>query len=112
MRVCQVVNNVVTNVILIDDSTDPADFNAVDLGEYAEIGDTVTNGASVEAVARENDIKANKLRGQRNALLADTDWWVMSDTTAPTQAQLDYRQALRDLPSDPDFPNVDLPQKP
>lgn len=40
----------------------------------------------------------DQLRQQRNALLAETDWWCLSDQT-PTQAQLDYRQALRDLPS-------------
>jgi hypothetical protein len=36
------------------------------------------------------------LRAERNRLLAETDWWVMPDRTA-TQAQLDYRQALRDI---------------
>ena len=29
---------------------------------------------------------------------AETDWWCCSDQT-PTQAQLNYRQTLRDLPS-------------
>jgi hypothetical protein len=38
----------------------------------------------------------NDLRDARNKKLADTDWWVMPDRTA-TQAQLDYRQALRDI---------------
>jgi hypothetical protein len=38
------------------------------------------------------------LREQRNNKLAETDWWCASDRT-PTQAQLDYRTALRDLPS-------------
>jgi len=37
------------------------------------------------------------LREKRNQLLAQTDWWVLPDRT-PTQAQLDYRQSLRDLP--------------
>jgi hypothetical protein len=36
------------------------------------------------------------LRWFRNQLLAQTDWWVLPDRTA-TQAQLDYRQALRDI---------------
>ena len=38
------------------------------------------------------------LREERNYKLAETDWWCASDRT-PTQAQLDYRTALRDLPS-------------
>jgi len=37
-----------------------------------------------------------ELRNTRNAKLSATDWWVMPDRTA-TQAQLDYRQALRDI---------------
>ena len=39
-----------------------------------------------------------KLRWLRNQLIAETDWWCCSDRT-PTKAQLDYRTALRDLPS-------------
>jgi hypothetical protein len=45
------------------------------------------------------------LREQRNQLLTATDWWVLPDRT-PTQAQLDYRQALRDLPTN--SPNAAL----
>jgi hypothetical protein len=36
------------------------------------------------------------LRLERDKLIAETDWWVLPDRT-PTQAQLDYRQALRDI---------------
>ena len=44
------------------------------------------------------------LREQRNQLLAQSDWMALSDRTM-TQAQIDYRQALRDLPetSDPEL---------
>ena len=38
------------------------------------------------------------LRIQRNQLLAQTDWMALSDRTM-TDAQIDYRQALRDLPA-------------
>ena len=38
------------------------------------------------------------LREERNRKLAETDWWCCSDQT-PSQAQLDYRTALRNLPS-------------
>ena len=40
--------------------------------------------------------KLDELREQRNKLLAETDWWALSDRTM-TQAQTDYRQALRDI---------------
>lgn len=36
------------------------------------------------------------LRLQRDSLIAETDWWVLPDRT-PTDAQLAYRQALRDI---------------
>lgn len=39
-----------------------------------------------------------KLRQQRNQLLQQSDWMAVSDRVM-TQAQIDYRQALRDLPA-------------
>jgi len=46
-----------------------------------------------------------KLRFIRNELLAQSDWMAVSDRTM-TQAQIDYRQALRDLPETAD-PQLD-----
>jgi hypothetical protein len=59
------------------------------------------------------------LRVERDRRIALTDWCVLPDRT-PTQAQLDYRQALRDLPtnSSPELDengnliNVNWPEKP
>ena len=45
------------------------------------------------------------LRQQRNQLLQQSDWMAVSDRTM-TQAQIDYRQALRDLPATAD-PQLD-----
>jgi len=45
------------------------------------------------------------LRQQRNQLLAQSDWMAVSDRTM-TQAQIDYRQSLRDLPETAD-PQLD-----
>jgi len=53
----------------------------------------------------QNLVSFNKLRIRRDQLLKNTDWWCCSDRT-PTQAQLDYRQALRDLPATAD-PQLD-----
>ena len=51
-------------------------------------------------------------RFERNLLLAQTDWWAVSDRTM-TQAEIDYRQALRDVPAQAGFPeNVTWPTKP
>ena len=38
----------------------------------------------------------NALRQKRNSLIAQTDWWALGDITM-TDAQKNYRQALRDI---------------
>ena len=47
----------------------------------------------------------DQLRMRRNSLLYQSDWMAVSDRTM-TQAQIDYRQALRDLPATAD-PQLD-----
>ena len=49
-------------------------------------------------VAGASDRAFTELREKRNRLLKDTDWWASNDLSM-TQAQKDYRQALRDLPA-------------
>lgn len=62
--------------------------------------------------ALEPDRLAEDVRSQRNALIAETDWWALSDNTM-TQAQIDYRQALRDITDQDGFPtDVTWPEKP
>lgn len=52
------------------------------------------------------------LRKERDRLIAETDWWVVPDRT-PTQEQLDYRQALRDITdSYSSLDDVVWPEKP
>ena len=41
--------------------------------------------------------KLQNLRDERNLLIAETDWWDMSDTPDMTDAQKKYRQDLRDI---------------
>lgn len=43
------------------------------------------------------------LRKMRDVMLAECDWWALTDRQI-TQAQIEYRQALRDLPKN--NPNV------
>lgn len=51
-------------------------------------------------------------RVERDRLIAETDWWAMSDLTM-TDAQKTYRQALRDVPEQSGFPNdITWPTKP
>jgi hypothetical protein len=54
----------------------------------------------------------DRVRNERNNLLAETDWWAVQDRTM-TAGEIDYRQALRDVPAQDGFPlNVVWPTKP
>lgn len=54
-----------------------------------------------------------KLRNQRNVVLAACDWTVLPDSPTSTAAWKVYRQALRDLPANTTDPfNVDWPTPP
>lgn len=46
----------------------------------------------------------SQARKKRDELLAATDWWAVSDRIITTE-QLAYRQALRDITLQPDFPS-------
>lgn len=49
-------------------------------------------------VTLDNMRKLHLLRTERDMMISQTDWWTVSDRTI-TQAELDYRQALRDITS-------------
>lgn len=52
------------------------------------------------------------IKKYRTELLAETDWWAVQDRTM-TQAEKDYRQALRDVPQQEGFPiSITWPTKP
>ena len=76
----------------------------------------VTTPTDAEISAKISELEAAEpmrlLRQKRDRLLAETDWWVLPDRTA-TQAQLDYRQALRDITdSATSLDDVNWPEKP
>ena len=82
-----------SNVVSI--SGDGSDAVAMDAN-----GNTVEWDASA-VTTKQNELQAAEdlrlLRVERDKLIAETDWWMFSDTATATQAQLDYRQALRDI---------------
>jgi len=96
---------------------------SVELGEGEYTADKLLEWNEEGAPPTEADVNAalallrseypmHRLRAKRDALIAETDWWVMPDRT-PTQEQLDYRQALRDLPANTTDPeNPVWPTKP
>ena len=66
------------------ESSNPADFGT----------DWATVSAKVTELTAAEPLKA--LREERNRLIAETDWWALSDQTM-TAEQTAYRQALRDI---------------
>jgi hypothetical protein len=62
----------------------------------------------------EQNVLPNDMRAKRDALLAETDYLGLSDNTM-SQAMTTYRQALRDITSHANWPNLsdsDWPTKP
>ncbi len=60
-----------------------------------------------------NDV--NLMLSERHNLLVDSDWTQLPDsplTDTDKQAWAIYRQQLRDLPANPNWPNVEFPDPP
>lgn len=75
--------------------------------EYAE--------RQAEYLAAETAMLNVQNRETRNELLAASDWTQANDsplTTAQKTKWKTYRQALRDLPANEDWPNVTFPEEP
>jgi len=76
-------------------------MNADDYNQLQWLSPDIPKPTILEVEAKIAELRAAEpmrlLRIERDRLIAETDWWVLPDRT-PTQAQLDYRQALRDLP--------------
>lgn len=99
----------ITGYVLRGEPTSEADFNSMfrkvtgldDDGSAVESSDTSDFGVTWSQVSAkltelQNAEPMRLLREERDRRLAETDWWVLPDRTA-TQAQSDYRQALRDI---------------
>lgn len=59
-------------------------------------------------------VRARQARSERDALLSSTDWTQAKDISDAISAKwAAYRQALRDVPQQPGFPdNIQWPVKP
>jgi len=67
-------------------------------------------GYTEEEVAATDE--SPQVRSDRNTLLAETDWWALSDHTM-TAEQTAYRQALRDITDQDGFPtDITWPTEP
>ena len=83
---------------------------------FIENGKTITSEEYTDFVSNYSDGSLHPqhyvVRIVRNSLLAQTDWWAISDRTM-TAEQTAYRQALRDIPDQAGFPTeIIWPTKP
>ena len=82
------------------ESDNPSDFGV----PWSQVSAKITELQNAEPM--------RLLRVERNRKLAETDWWGLSDLTM-TQAQINYRQALRDITdSATSLDDVTWPTKP
>jgi hypothetical protein len=65
-----------------------------------------------DEIASEIASKAARVRAQRDRLLSESDWTQVADAPVNKEAWAAYRQALRDLPNQEGFPDVDMPNDP
>jgi hypothetical protein len=75
----------------------------------------VTTAAENEAAYKQriDDEAAKNVRADRNKRLGDTDWTQLVDAPIDASPWATYRQALRDISSQPGFPhNVTWPEEP
>ena len=90
------------NTIEIDITTGEQTIVPYTLGEEAE---WTTKRAAW--IAGENDRKAVEVRAERNIKLANTDWSQGADVPqAIKNKYAPYRKALREVPTQSDFPNT------
>lgn len=74
--------------------------------------ETERDAEEAEWAAGANDRLAAEERAKRTALLMETDHYALSDVTM-SDAMATYRQELRDVPQQTDFPtSINWPTKP
>jgi len=82
--------------------------------EYTDEEDNVVtvDDQKAQYTTQKNDDLADQARTKRNTLLAETDFYALSDVTMSAEMTT-YRQALRDVPDQTDFPGtINWPTKP
>jgi|TARA_Y100000015_G_C2341902_1_gene66360 hypothetical protein len=78
--------------------------------QYVDIDVTITPDEDATLADRKKDFRL-----ERNIRLRDCDWALASDSPLTDEQKTEattYRQALRDLPADANFPNNVFPTKP
>ena len=117
----------ITEWVLRGEPTTEAEFATM----FAKVTGADANGSAIESSdpddwgttwsavsAKQTELTAaepmKEVRAERDRLIAETDWWASSDHTM-TSEQTAYRQALRDITTHANWPNLadsDWPIKP
>ena len=97
------------NVVKVTGSGDGVVAHDIN-GNVVSWDKTAVSNKEVDILA---ELRLTELRTERNKLLAETDWWDMSDTATMTDAQKKYRQDLRDITNTyKNLDDVSWPTKP
>ena len=93
----QAIRELHSNVVRIKDNDD----GTVTCYDASENVVTFTDAEETAITAKDTELgnadNLKRLRKKRDKLIAETDYWGSPDLPDMTQAQLDYRQALRDI---------------
>ena len=88
--------------------SDPADPYLDDGKVYTRRVVDLSSDEQEAVVTAANDAAAKRNRAERDRLLAETDYLALSDATL-TSDMTTYRQALRDITTHANWPNLDYP---
>ena len=105
----QAIFELYNNVVKVTGSGDGVVAHDIN-GNVVSWDAAAVSNKEVEILA---EFRLTELRTERNRLLAETDWWDMSDTATMTDAQKKYRQDLRDITNTyKNLDDVSWPTKP
>ena len=99
------INNGVTHNTLVEEG------ELVECGGCGNMMEPVLTDEEVGSLVWEPTLEEQK-RLDRNSLLNESDKKMLPDAPWDTTAWATYRQALRDLPADPAWPDVEFPDSP
>ena len=106
-------------VVPVKSTTPPRETHTINLERTAVLEDGIWVEKWIETPATEGQIQertiacANDARQKRNQLLAECDWTQLSDAPVNADEWIIYRQALRDITTQVDFPwNIIWPNTP
>lgn len=107
-------NQKVSNIVVADLQFAGQHANWVECPDRVCIGWSYIDGNFIDTTPKPSEEElANAIRFRRNQLLEQSDWTQLRDTVSESVKWETYRQKLRDITNQPDFPfNVTWPVPP